>query len=281
MEFPTPVTTVYKNPTERVLFEELRDANPFFHLFEAIWMLAGRNDVDFVAEFVPRMREYSDDGKTLNGAYGYRWREHFCADQIKLLVEELNNHQSRRAVLTMWDGEDLLTTESKDIPCNTHIYFRIVNGKMDMTVCNRSNDIIWGLYGANTVHLSILHEFIASAVGVPLGVYRHLSNNFHLYPKNVNYRSIAAGGVVDYYNPNIDNSVTPTSLEVSPTNWELFLTECELFCHDPSSKFASPFLQHTAQPMYELWKTRDAKDIPSIAGEDWARAAEQWIQRRE
>ena len=48
MEFPTPVTTVYKNPTERVLFEEIRDANPFFHFMESVWMLAGRNDLEYV-----------------------------------------------------------------------------------------------------------------------------------------------------------------------------------------------------------------------------------------
>ena len=73
MEFPTPVTTVYKNPTERVLFEELRDANPFFHFMESLWMLAGRNDLAYVEQYNKRMREYSDDGVELHGAYGYRW----------------------------------------------------------------------------------------------------------------------------------------------------------------------------------------------------------------
>jgi hypothetical protein len=38
----TPVTSVYRNPCERVLMDPLRDANPFFHLMESLWMLAGR-----------------------------------------------------------------------------------------------------------------------------------------------------------------------------------------------------------------------------------------------
>ena len=46
--FPEPVTTVCERPEERVLFHCERDANPFFHLFEALWMLAGRNDLAYL-----------------------------------------------------------------------------------------------------------------------------------------------------------------------------------------------------------------------------------------
>ena len=47
----TPVTTVYQKPWERVLFSAERDANPFFHLFESIWMLAGSNDLSKLLYF--------------------------------------------------------------------------------------------------------------------------------------------------------------------------------------------------------------------------------------
>ena len=49
LKFPFPVLTAYKFPHERVLFDAQRDANPFLHLFESIWMLGGRRDVDFLA----------------------------------------------------------------------------------------------------------------------------------------------------------------------------------------------------------------------------------------
>jgi hypothetical protein len=38
-----PVCTTYERPYERVLFNSERDANPFFHFMESLWMLAGRN----------------------------------------------------------------------------------------------------------------------------------------------------------------------------------------------------------------------------------------------
>jgi hypothetical protein len=63
-----PVMLHYERPTERVLFNKARDANPFFHLYEALWMLAGRNDVAPLAYYVKDMARFSDDGKTFNGA---------------------------------------------------------------------------------------------------------------------------------------------------------------------------------------------------------------------
>ena len=67
---PTPVTTVYQYPEERVLFNAKRDANPFFHLMEGLWMLAGRNDVEWITFFNSTFDQFSDDGETFNAAYG-------------------------------------------------------------------------------------------------------------------------------------------------------------------------------------------------------------------
>ena len=277
---PWPVVTVMTNPTDRVLFNPARDANPFFHLFESLWMMAGRHDVEFVAQFVPRMREYSDDGITLDGAYGYRWRNWWRKDQLFEIIEQLvADPDSRRCVLAMWDGDDLYE-ESLDKPCNTHIYFRVLNGTLDMTVCNRSNDIIWGLYGANTVHLSILQEFMAAAIGVDVGIYRHLSNNFHMYPANVDHRAILADGVHDLYNPNLDDHVRHTPLTTVCDPME-FLQECRLFCGDPLGYDAiqGGFVNTIAQPMYSAWKNRNPDFIKGNS--DWFTAGRQWLKRRD
>src|SRR5437667_12765939 len=67
-----PVIIIYTHPRERVLLNYYRDANPFFHLYESLWMLAGRNDLKSLEFFVGHMKDYSDDGLTFNGAYGHR-----------------------------------------------------------------------------------------------------------------------------------------------------------------------------------------------------------------
>lgn len=181
-KIPGPVTIEYAKPMERVIFWPERDANPFFHVLEALWMLAGRNDVEFVASIVPMMATFSDDGEILNSAYGHRWRHHFGYDQLLKIAEALaNNRDDRRQVLSMWDHLDL-GSDSKDLPCNTHIYFsRTDTGALDMMVTNRSNDAVWGALGANAVHFSMLQEYMAVMIGCSVGKYWQVTNNLHLY----------------------------------------------------------------------------------------------------
>ncbi len=197
---PVPVTTVYERPWERVVFWPERDANPFFHLYESLWMLAGRNDLAPLVKFSSQIAKYSDDGKTVNGAYGYRWRWHFevvddlltlpsgdpvmeSIDQLAVIAEILTkNKDDRRCMLQMWDAEEDLGSSSKDVPCNTMATFQInTEGKLDLSVFCRSNDIIWGAYGANAVHFSFLLEYMAHWIGVSVGRYYQISVNWHGY----------------------------------------------------------------------------------------------------
>lgn len=164
------------------MFFPERDANPYFHFMEGLWMIAGRNDVEWISRFNASIANYSDDGVTFHGAYGHRWRNHFGMDQLEVIAGLLReNPDDRRIVLQMWDPKVDLAREGKDFPCNTAIKFRIVDGRLDMTVENRSNDMIWGAYGANAVHFSMLQEYMAAKIGVNLGHYWQVSTNFHSY----------------------------------------------------------------------------------------------------
>ncbi len=184
LQAPTPVSSVYERPDERVEFHEERDSNPFFHLLESLWMLDGRRDVAWLSQFNSNIGRYSDDGSVFHGAYGWRWRQAFDLDQIKIIAQALlKNPDDRRQVLQMWSAPDDLGVSSKDIPCNLLAVFGVspLDGRLDMIVYNRSNDTIWGCYGANAVHFSVLHEWMAAAVGRPLGTYTQVSFNWHLY----------------------------------------------------------------------------------------------------
>jgi Thymidylate synthase len=182
---PWPVTTVYERPCERVLFWPERDANPFFHLYESLWMLAGRNDVKPLLRYAKNMASFSDDGRTLHGAYGYRWRRWFekPLDQLMVIAQVLReNPDDRRSILQMWDASSDLGKMGKDLPCNTMASFqRDAEGRLNLTVFCRSNDIIWGAYGANAVHFSMLLEYMALWIGCPVGVYNQVSVNWHGY----------------------------------------------------------------------------------------------------
>jgi thymidylate synthase len=181
---PTPVITQYTKPMERVVFSPIRDANPFFHLYESMWMLAGRNDVRAVARYAKQMLEYSDDGSTLHDAYGHRWRKWFGHDQLKTIIRLLkSNPLDRQCVLQMWDSEHDLARAGKAVPCNLIATFTVdpTWDSLDLTVFCRSNDIIWGTYGANAVHFGFLLEYVAVQSGMKPGRYNQISVNYHAY----------------------------------------------------------------------------------------------------
>lgn len=179
---PGPVATVYHHPLARVLFDPMRNANLFFHLFEAFWILAGREDVRFLSLFNSRMSSYSDDGEVFHGSYGYRLRSAFGFDQIEEVCKMLHDDPTtRRSVLQIWDANLDLGTDSKDLPCNDMVMMRVKNGALDITVCNRSNDAVWGAYGTNAVQFSFLQEYIAGMARLRVGEYTQMSHNFHVY----------------------------------------------------------------------------------------------------
>src|SRR5574343_240535 len=183
---PVPVVTHYLSPQWRVIFNAKRDANPVFHLMEALWMLAGRKNVGPLLPFNSSFNQFAEEDGTQWGAYGYRWRHWFGYDQLKQAINTLaTDPTSRQVVLQMWDGSlDMQAVGKKDRPCNTNIYFSFHRDVLDMTVCCRSNDIVLGAYGANVVHMSILHEFVSSAAGLPIGSYYQFSNNYHAYTEH-------------------------------------------------------------------------------------------------
>lgn len=189
---PVPVTTIFENPRRSLVFWDKRDTNIAFLIYEALWMLEGRRDVAPLTKYVKRMSLYAEKDGRLHGAYGNRWRAHFLKDQLSIAIERLkSNLNDRRTVLGMWDpSADLRGLEDQqpgDLPCNMIVTFQVnQSGLLDMTVFNRSNDIIWGTYFANAFHFGMLHDYIAGRVGVSLGRYYQVSVNYHAYHDTYN-----------------------------------------------------------------------------------------------
>lgn len=283
-----PVTTVYKNPTQRVLFNSDRDANPFFHFLESLWMLGGRSDVAYMERVLPSFAQFSDDGIFFHGAYGQRWRHSFHCDQLSIIIAILRvNPDDRRAVLTMWDPPSDLGEQGKDFPCNTHIYFSRCNPdkKLDMTVCCRSNDIIWGAYGANAVHMSVLQEVMAAGIGCEVGRYWQISNNFHGYHKTLN----PLKHLIDA--PTFNPYMSLKTFKMVNTPIEQWFSELKMFLEEPHAiGFKESFFRKVAIPIYKAMLTyRGGEkgcidyailDVQVCAADDWRTACIAWLNRR-
>jgi thymidylate synthase len=333
---PEPVATVYTHPCERVLLAPRRDANPFFHLIEALWMLAGRADAatlnHYVRDFGERLAEPHGE---IHGAYGYRWRSAMGVDQLGVIVSKLrDNPLDRQAVLQMWQAEEDTCNDLegswRDRPCNTHAYFRIssieglsirlpqttlnspARAYLDMTVCCRSNDMVFGGYGANAVHFSVLLEYLAARIGVGVGTYTQISNNFHVYA-DIWGRVKPDGSIAEYAasspyrlfeNLNTASTdhpiVEPMPMFTAPEaidedlrrffEWHDELWACPPgeALTSPGQQFENPWFAHTATRVvlaYWGWRRKmpvnEVKLITAlIEAPDWQRACAEWLERR-
>lgn len=299
---PWPVMTVYERPWERVLLDERRDANPFFHLFEALWMLAGRDDATWLDQFVSDFSSrFAEEGGRQHGAYGARWRRHLDFDQLDVVVERLRSSpDDRRSVIQMWDATyDLCdprerdedtgerVAEPRDVPCNTHLYPRIRQGRdglaLDLTVCCRSNDVIWGAYGANAVHFSVLQEYLAGRIGVLVGRMYQLSNDYHAYTSVL---SRFHGGELPVYRGEYERGAV--SAYPLGQDWERWDADLLSFMSAPfDTVYANSFFSQVAGPMlwaHRLWrqgdKTGGYESLDMVGAPDWELAARRWMLRR-
>lgn len=278
---PDPVIFGLSNPRNRVITDPIRDANPFFHVMEFVWMMAGSNDIKWIAQFNRRMMDFSDDGYTQHAAYGHRWRGYFGYDQIKKAIRLLkHNVHDRRVVVQMWDPETDLGHKGKDVPCNTQLMFRVLDGKLNMTVTNRSNDLIWGAMGSNVVHFTMLQELISQATDIPLGKYYVVSNNLHIY-KNVPKFDYYWGGL--YVSDNIyyrEGELTYIPLLQPDENYGQFVTDCENLVEGDYTSFKTFWMKEVGWRIYQAWWTRDDAHLDSILSPDWRTACVEWVSRR-
>jgi thymidylate synthase len=115
-----------------------RGANYKFMAAEAYWIINGDNSLAGIVPYNSVMAKFSDDGKTLAGAYGVP-----LSQQIGYVINKLEeDHDTRQAVMTFWRPNPL---PSKDIPCTVALDFKIRDGKLNLHVFMRSSDQWLGL----------------------------------------------------------------------------------------------------------------------------------------
>ncbi|MFC9702359.1 thymidylate synthase [Streptomyces sp. NPDC056943] len=169
---------------QRVPFVPARRLNIVFNFAEALWYLAGRDDLDFIAYYAPSIRNYSADGSRLTGtAYG---RALFGAaegrpDQWPSVVETLREDpDSKRAVIQIFRGEELQVPGNPDVSCTLGLQFLLREGALHGVGFMRANDVYRGMT-SDVFSFTFLQEMLARELGVPVGSYVHQVGSLHLY----------------------------------------------------------------------------------------------------
>ena len=157
---------------------------------ELLWFLSGSTDNDDLARFSEQ-----DPSKTIwyenikaNGGpgnlYGHQWRRwNGKVDQISVIAETLiTNPESRQIMLTSYNPSE--APKAALPPCHVMAHFRVINGRLNCHVFQRSCDMFLGVpfnlasYGA-LVHILCLA--VGDEVDLKPGKLVWSGSDLHIY----------------------------------------------------------------------------------------------------
>ncbi len=228
-ELSGPFMFKIKDPRARLITIPCRKWNPILPFAESLWLATGRNDMALICHYLDNMKNFSDDGIYMRGGYGPRLR-HFNGiatdykidvqyrfdisnfidveiDQFKYISESFKRDiNTRKAIISIGDppkddfDDNGILKETKDYPCTRLLHFQkqAESNKLDLTVYMRSNDFVWGASAVNIFNFTLIQEYIAQILGLELGDYYHVANNFHYYEQHDELLKQIA--VQDHYN---------------------------------------------------------------------------------
>lgn len=168
------------NPRKRLVHSQIRNVDLGFAIANSIWALTGSNKLASISPFNPRGSAFSDDGETLFSAPGYRIFSSVSGNQFEALISRLSSDPtSRRTVIQMNTSADLIR-DTKDASCVISLQFLIRENKLVCITNMRSQSALMVL-PYDVFLFTMIHEAVASRLGVDLGVYYHTANSFHYY----------------------------------------------------------------------------------------------------
>jgi len=183
---------ILTNPRNRLLESKVRKHSYTYACGEFFWYLRGTDSVDEIAFYLNRMRDFSDDGKTLNSAYGNRIfgiHKDFSNQWQNVVNNLIKDRDSRQAVITINYSHDL-DKPSKDVPCTLNLQFIIRNNKLNMITRMRSNDTYMGLI-YDVFSFTLLQEMMYNTLNeifmkkLELGSYVHNAGSSHMYARDL------------------------------------------------------------------------------------------------
>ena len=146
---------------------------------EACQLLSGTSFPDLVIAIGPQFKNYTEDNGVFHGAYGPRTNGQYDA-----IIERLNaDPDTRQAVVTIWNPQYDLQPQKRDYPCTVLHQFRIRDGKLNMSVYMRSNDV-WLGAAYDFFQFTRVQLAMASVLQIPVGTYTHHVGSLHIYEEH-------------------------------------------------------------------------------------------------
>ena len=154
-----------------------RNLNLRFAVAEFIWMATGRSDLESLTRYNSVMKNFSDDGLYLTGAYGPHLRGGLARVIRKLKEDPL----TRQAVLQIPRPQIYYT---KDEPCTLSMQFLQRNGVLHCIVTMRSSDLWLGI-PYDVFSFAMFQNCLAGELGLERGGLSINAGSQHIYTRNL------------------------------------------------------------------------------------------------
>lgn len=153
-------------------------------LGEFCWHASASDDLSHIAWYVQKWNAIVTGQKVAGSCYGKRVfasANAMPAQWSKVRQLLLQDGDTRRAILYFHDSpSESLSVNAPDLPCASTMQFFQRDGVLHAMTYMRSNDVFLGL-PYDVFLFTMMHELMASELGLRLGVYQHVTGSLHLY----------------------------------------------------------------------------------------------------
>ena len=177
------------DPSRCLLRSPARGLDPYYAAAECMWYLSGTDDTRWLEQFAPQYARFVD-AHVAYGAYGKRLfeREPGCSRSLVEWAYHMLKEKpdSRQAVIDLHEPRDLRNAawrHQKDIPCTTSVQLLLRDGRLDMIVTMRSNDVWLGM-PYDIFWWCTLLKILSCELECAMGEYHHRAGSMHLYERN-------------------------------------------------------------------------------------------------
>lgn len=125
----------------------------------------------------------TDTTKELGPVYGRQWRDFGGVDQVAKIIDEINiNAESRRIIMSSWNPPEI--DKMALPPCHTLAQFRVIKGKLNCQMYQRSADMFLGV-PFNIASYSLFLHMIAQITGLAVGDFIWTGGDCHIYKNHM------------------------------------------------------------------------------------------------
>jgi thymidylate synthase len=203
------------DPTDIDVTIESRKFNKSYAIAEWLWYLSANSKVNNISKLASIWKDIQDpygEVESNYGSYIFSSSNHISTSQWNWVANELlNDSDSRRATISI-NQPYHKEKNIKDYPCTQYIHFFIRDNRLDMGVCMRSNDIIFGLcndiFTFCLFQQLMLNQLNDMGLNLQLGSYFHHAGSLHIYERHFE--------MMDKILNNLDSNLSTQKLILKP-----------------------------------------------------------------